>query len=453
MNKQQLNTILANPANLSYEKDLPIIKEMIESFPYYSGSYIMLARLLHQEKSIYLDKYLKLSAAYIGNRENLYNYLHQENANPENEISREEINAVNDSLKPAEKNNITTPLISEIPQTEIQDEPILQEAVSNKHEVPADEPEPILEEIIPESDQEQAETLENNLASSVPEKEIKGEAEEKEEILLSRDEKPEEFIVQEEAQPEEKITAPEPQPESAPEITETGEASKQAEPETEPVKQVTAPIIPIAAYDYFATNTNRQRREAVIRPENTELDNVPEKNYQENEFQEIKPEEIINAQHSFTDWLTLFSKHKYVNQPAITKTSENTGPEQKPVLNEPETRKIVLTETEGNSKQANLNTAKKASRNEVDDLISKFIQAEPKIKKPQQNQKFFTPEDVAQRSVEEDGNIATETLAKIYLRQELYAKAIEIYERLCLKYPAKSRYFADQIAEIKKLQK
>jgi hypothetical protein len=46
----------------------------------------------------------------------------------------------------------------------------------------------------------------------------------------------------------------------------------------------------------------------------------------------------------------------------------------------------------------------------------------------------------------------TETLAKIYLEQKKYQRAIEAYEILILKYPEKSRLFADRIENIKKLQ-
>ncbi len=45
----------------------------------------------------------------------------------------------------------------------------------------------------------------------------------------------------------------------------------------------------------------------------------------------------------------------------------------------------------------------------------------------------------------------TETLARIYIKQGKYNKAIEIIRRLNLNYPKKSRYFADQIRFLEKL--
>ncbi len=45
----------------------------------------------------------------------------------------------------------------------------------------------------------------------------------------------------------------------------------------------------------------------------------------------------------------------------------------------------------------------------------------------------------------------TETLARIYIKQGKYAKAIEIIKRISLIYPKKNRYFADQIRFLEKL--
>ena len=45
----------------------------------------------------------------------------------------------------------------------------------------------------------------------------------------------------------------------------------------------------------------------------------------------------------------------------------------------------------------------------------------------------------------------TETLAKIYIKQGNYSKALEIISQLNLNYPKKNAYFADQIRFLEKL--
>ncbi len=57
---------------------------------------------------------------------------------------------------------------------------------------------------------------------------------------------------------------------------------------------------------------------------------------------------------------------------------------------------------------------------------------------------------IAEHSVEEDEEIASETLALLLEKQKLYTKAISMYERLQLKYPEKSSLFAAKIEELNK---
>lgn len=87
---------------------------------------------------------------------------------------------------------------------------------------------------------------------------------------------------------------------------------------------------------------------------------------------------------------------------------------------------------------------KKLTKSEI---IDKFIAENPSISRPKQE--FFNPISAAQDSVVDQENIVSETLAMIYARQGYFEKAISIYEKLILKNPEKSIYFAGQINELK----
>ena len=85
----------------------------------------------------------------------------------------------------------------------------------------------------------------------------------------------------------------------------------------------------------------------------------------------------------------------------------------------------------------------------IDDYIGKkperiVLQEEPE----------YTPE-IALASEEQgdspEEDFFTETLAKIYIKQGRYEKALEIIRKLNLNYPKKNIYFADQIRFLQKL--
>jgi len=78
-----------------------------------------------------------------------------------------------------------------------------------------------------------------------------------------------------------------------------------------------------------------------------------------------------------------------------------------------------------------------------DRIIKKFIAEEPHITTPSIDK--LDNENKAKRSSEDLDELVTETLAKVYTDQMLYHKAINTYKKLMLKFPEKSRYFADQI--------
>lgn len=81
-------------------------------------------------------------------------------------------------------------------------------------------------------------------------------------------------------------------------------------------------------------------------------------------------------------------------------------------------------------------------------LIDRFIENNPKISPVREMSKIaHIPEQNQDHSY-----LMTETLAKVYLEQRKYQKAIQAYEILILKYPEKSTFFADRISDIRVLQ-
>ena len=86
--------------------------------------------------------------------------------------------------------------------------------------------------------------------------------------------------------------------------------------------------------------------------------------------------------------------------------------------------------------------ADESELNNGNDLITQFIEKNPRIKAKEVDEEI---KDISEKSVEEDKNLLSETLIKVYIKQGLFEKAIESYRKLILKYPEKNAYFASQI--------
>lgn len=86
------------------------------------------------------------------------------------------------------------------------------------------------------------------------------------------------------------------------------------------------------------------------------------------------------------------------------------------------------------------------------EIIENFIRKEPRIA-PVRGRlgEPAEQEDLALRSQPAPiiGGLVTESFAKILCKQGKYSKAIDIYEKLALKNPDKTAYFAAKISEIK----
>ncbi|MEM0519247.1 MULTISPECIES: hypothetical protein [Aequorivita] len=133
-----------------------------------------------------------------------------------------------------------------------------------------------------------------------------------------------------------------------------------------------------------------------------------------------------NDTHSFAEWLKL-TKAKPINR------AENDSEKEKTFTSE--------------------NITDQDERERKFELIDKFIQEKPKIIPSEIEKKAPKQENVTLENTQPQpsDSLMTETLAKVYLQQKNYKKAIQAYKILILKNPEKSGFFADQIRAIEKL--
>jgi tetratricopeptide (TPR) repeat protein len=88
----------------------------------------------------------------------------------------------------------------------------------------------------------------------------------------------------------------------------------------------------------------------------------------------------------------------------------------------------------------------------IDKFLSSNLGIHPRKYMEEENSPDDLQKDILEKSISENDEMITETLAMIYFQQKKYDKALESFQKLSLKYPEKSAYFASRIEEIEKLK-
>jgi len=169
---------------------------------------------------------------------------------------------------------------------------------------------------------------------------------------------------------------------------------------------------------------------------------------------DVQPEETATVSnyhddtlpYTFLWWLAKTRKeHQSIFQPYASPKKSNTPGE----LQQQYVEHIFHLQSPFDADEVAGNTplGKPADHKETE-IIDNFLKKDPQISPP--NAEQIDNENKAKKSAEDHNDLVSETLAKIYIEQMLYHKAIDTYQKLSLKFPEKSRYFADLIQSLEK---
>lgn len=432
MKLQQFISYLNTPHTISGD-DTVLLEHIVKKFPYFQTAHLLYAKSLHNQNSVHYNAQLKITAAYATERKRLHQLITGAATNTEiaNDIALQPavVEKQQSSVLPAtvsaqeEEAKITEEIKVELAPSNaiIQDEGVVQNPETLQESEQKNSPVAVLDE---------QHTIVETMAPELSSHETQAQNNEQQQT------QPEETIA-----PAEKLAAEE-QPQQSTKLNSvdlTLEKEYLAQAATAyvelniagtPLQQEEAtkateeePVQEVVTTNFVLTPSEPEEEVSITQPqEDTTEDKVAEE------------EGIDDVQaYSFTYWL------KHMKSVSV-KEKQETAVAHEETVHEITTQKIKPYRPQTTSSK---------------EIIEKFIQEEPKIKpvkdSPKPKAEFFSAVDMAKQSVAEDITFVSETLAKIYLLQENYAKAIEAYESLRLKYPEKRLYFATQIKKIRKI--
>jgi hypothetical protein len=404
MNRNQFISYMENPDQLS-GNDSALISEVVKNFPYFQTAHLLYAKSLHNVNSIHYNNQLKITAAYATDRKVLHRLI-----TLQLQTDAIEIPEIVLPIENKKEQSFTLPVKEELKietALPILEKTIIPPTVTNEIETP-----PVFSDVeIARGEELKEEPILHPVEDKTSDLDVK---ETNIEIVLEETTVP--LIITETPIVIETLSI---------EVSiETAINIEKREENKEPIALQEETTDQLEG-EYIAEILNASvEREILATP-------LPTKEEQEEKTEIIEPNVVLNPKEeelakpekptiaidqdslSFSDWL------KQLNTGAV------------------EIPKSDITEVKTNEKL------------DAFALIDKFIKEEPKIARPKTE--FFSPVNMAKQSVADDITFVSETLAKIYVLQGNYSKALQAYENLRLKYPEKRLYFASQIKNLKKL--
>ncbi|HAD97033.1 MAG TPA: hypothetical protein DCG19_06470 [Cryomorphaceae bacterium] len=452
MDAQEFTTLLERPGKI-HRKEVTELKKLAAQYPYSQAVQLLYALRLKNSNEHLFNQQLGKTSILTNDRTVLYDLFEGVESIPREEL--ETMDPGKPVPEPLEEKDVTEGISEEVApqertQEEVPEEKMPAEPVAEKEmEEPAPEPEPQ-----PEAEQEPEIHEENTESEEGPAEEEMTAAERIRAILERSRKMREQYEAKKKGGSEnsamddrirgirEKLESlKKDRPEELEPKAEEADSQAIEEPKPEAVKEelsAETPEIPQAEEIQEEANSEP----AVVEPEEiTAEDEVVEEDKGEVSFREdsqpvftIDEEEPGSERnsgvrpldpaekHSFSDWLKRLSE-------GDDTSNENTAPP-----------------------KARMEEGAMAFEEKIQ-LFDTFVEKLPKLKQKSKEPAASRQFNINELQSSGDGSLITETLAKVYIKQGHYDKAIKAYQILKLKYPEKSSFFADQILEIKKLKK
>ena len=461
MNKAILLDILGDNTIIDAEK-ADWLKKVIETYPYFAAASFALTKHYYQNQDFQYQQQLKRTATLSPSRKSLYNYINfqekkvdesvdksvKQNTHTEPELKiieeqKTDSEITKSIINDIEENEVTTILLQEIEKVD---------AIEKKLEIPIeiDKVEivnAVIDDVIVEENLLTDIVKDNHIPEIVEAENIVGAVIEPEFKIMNAE--VEHFTITPKVEYHESNDI-----ELSHDDVEELKATIAGEKTVSDFSKSIVNVSEFLLSNYESIDSSAPEVEDVSITKHPKVDSLIEKNIDFESLQKTVLEASINSNVDVSILTTAIETNLDIEdfnyKDDINNTTEISFTEwlkkAKNFSKNNDSEKLTKVDTDAVG-TTQIPSIQKIEKEKADEILEKFIETQPRISKPKVE--FYSPINMARQSVADTDELATETLATIYIAQNNYVKAIKIYETLLAKTPERSSYYNALIKKVR----